>query len=104
MMSNLSRIAARIVFRNLQQKLPLPQVARISASAGTSKIATFCRSSTRAAFSSMPTLKDQAQAVPAPAKQFDHEITDMASYVHNYKVDSELAVSSRRFERCTVGG
>lgn len=41
----------------------------------------------------MPTLKDNATAVPAPPKEFDHEIVDMASYIHNYKIDSELAVS-----------
>jgi 2-methylcitrate dehydratase len=33
-----------------------------------------------------------AIASPAPAAEFDREITDMASYIHNYKVDSELAV------------
>ena len=33
------------------------------------------------------------QSAPAPAKDFDKEIVDMASYIHNYKVDSDLAVS-----------
>ncbi len=41
----------------------------------------------------MPTLKDGVTAIPAEPNAFDHEITDMASYVHNYKVDSEVAVS-----------
>jgi len=36
-----------------------------------------------------------AFASPAPAAEFDREISDMASYIHNYKVDSELAVCSR---------
>lgn len=35
-----------------------------------------------------------AFASPAPAAQYDQEIVDMASYIHNYKIDSELAVSS----------
>lgn len=26
-------------------------------------------------------------------RQFDPEIKDMASYIHNYKIDSDLAVS-----------
>lgn len=46
----------------------------------------------------MPTLKDNATAVPAPPKEFDHEIVDMANYIHNYKIDSELAVSSQSLE------
>jgi 2-methylcitrate dehydratase len=33
-----------------------------------------------------------AIASPASAGEFDREITDMASYIHHYKVDSELAV------------
>lgn len=36
-----------------------------------------------------------AFASPAPAAEFDREISDMASYIHNYKVDSELAVCPR---------
>jgi len=33
-----------------------------------------------------------AFASPAPAAEYDQEIVDMASYIHNYKIDSELAV------------
>lgn len=32
-------------------------------------------------------------AAPAGPKEFDPELVDMASYIHNYKIDSELAVS-----------
>jgi len=39
-----------------------------------------------------------AFASPAPAAQYDQEIVDMASYIHNYKIDSDLAVSSNRME------
>jgi hypothetical protein len=35
-----------------------------------------------------------AFASPAPAAQYDQEIVDMASYIHNYKIDSDLAVGS----------
>lgn len=28
------------------------------------------------------------------SRDFDPEIKDMASYIHNYKIDSDLAVSS----------
>jgi hypothetical protein len=32
---------------------------------------------------------------PTPAKpaEYDQEIKDMADYIHNYKIDSDLAVS-----------
>ena len=30
---------------------------------------------------------------PAKAAEFDQEIKDMADYIHNYKITSELAVS-----------
>lgn len=40
----------------------------------------------------MTSLKSAA-ATPAGPREFDPEITDMASYIHNYKIDSELAVS-----------
>ncbi|KKY15551.1 putative 2-methylcitrate dehydratase [Phaeomoniella chlamydospora] len=34
---------------------------------------------------------------PGPAVQYDPEIRDMASYIHNYKVDSPLAFETARF-------
>lgn len=40
----------------------------------------------------MASLRSAAE-VPPSNKEFDPEIVDMASYIHNYKVDSELAVS-----------
>lgn len=33
---------------------------------------------------------------PGKAPDFDPEITDMANYIHNYKINSELAVCSAR--------
>lgn len=41
----------------------------------------------------MPTKSGSATAVPAGKKEFDPEIVDIASYVHNAKIDSALAVS-----------
>lgn len=38
--------------------------------------------------------KSDAVATPADPKEFDKPIVDMASYIHNYKIDSELAVGS----------
>lgn len=31
---------------------------------------------------------------PGKAPEFDPEIKDMADYIHNYKIDSDLAVSA----------
>ena len=37
----------------------------------------------------------QSPVIPSPdTKQYDPEIRDMAGYIHNYKIDSDLAVSS----------
>lgn len=40
----------------------------------------------------MSSLKTSA-AIDTGAREYDSEINDMASYVHNYKIDSDLAVS-----------
>lgn len=44
-------------------------------------------------FSTMSVFKSDAPA-PIGGRQFDPEIKDMASYIHNYKIDSDLAVSA----------
>lgn len=44
----------------------------------------------------MPTLNAAtgvAGAAVGGGREYDPEIKDMASYVHNYKIDSDLAVS-----------
>lgn len=41
----------------------------------------------------MPTRADNATAVPGGKNEFDPEVVDVASYVHNHKIDSDLAVS-----------
>lgn len=46
-----------------------------------------------AAFSTMPVLHGDAIASPASPNEFDKEIADVANYVHNYKIDSDVAVS-----------
>ncbi len=48
-----------------------------------------------APFSTMGSLKSSVAAVPADAKAFDPEIVDMASYIHNFDIKSDLAVSMR---------
>lgn len=50
----------------------------------------------RSSFSTMASLQSAAAATPSPAagKGYDPEIKDIADYVHNYKIDSPLAVSA----------
>lgn len=50
-----------------------------------------------ASISSLGPLKSSAPIAAAGVREYDPEIKDMASYVHNYKIDSDLAVSSIRW-------
>lgn len=43
----------------------------------------------------MPARKDNIAA--RPYRDYDSEIVDMASYIHNYKIDSDLALDTARF-------
>jgi 2-methylcitrate dehydratase len=49
------------------------------------------RTATAASFSTMSALKSAAPPV-ASKREFDPEIKDIANYVHNTAIDSELAV------------
>lgn len=49
-------------------------------------------------FSTMTTLKSEVKQSLAK-REYDPEIKDMASYIHNTPIDSELAVSSYEY-RC----
>lgn len=46
----------------------------------------------QSSFSTMVALKSNAPAMTGGSREFDPEIKDMASYIHNYKIDSDLAV------------
>jgi 2-methylcitrate dehydratase len=48
---------------------------------------------------SFSTSKTNASSVPAhaPKQAYDNEILDIANYVHNYKIDSDLALDTSRF-------
>jgi hypothetical protein len=46
-----------------------------------------------AQFSTKPVLMSSAPP-PSGPREYDPEIKDMASYIHNYKIDSDLAVHS----------
>jgi 2-methylcitrate dehydratase len=50
----------------------------------------------------MASLQSAAPAPTSPARAYDPEINDIADYVHNKPIDSELAVSCQdpRFSGC----
>ncbi|EKG13674.1 MmgE/PrpD [Macrophomina phaseolina MS6] len=45
----------------------------------------------------MPTRADNATAVPAGKNEFDPEVVDIASYVHNHQITSDLAFDTARW-------
>lgn len=92
-MSAFSRKICSIASRTIRQRASIScKAVRPIALAATARTPVVQRTATAAPFSTMPTLRSGA-AVPAAAREFDHEITDVANYVHNVKVNSDLAVS-----------
>lgn len=94
-MFSLARSANRTAIRNLRQQTPSACSTR-SLLTRSSIAALPCRTLPRAApavaqFSTMPALNSSAPS-PAGRREFDPEILDMAKYVHEYKIDSDLAV------------
>ncbi|KAL2161318.1 hypothetical protein VTH06DRAFT_8539 [Thermothelomyces fergusii] len=72
-----------------------PSYAFKNAAAPVSFAATLARSS----FSTMASLQSASVSTPSPSagKGYDPEILDIASYVHNQKIDSELAFDTARW-------
>jgi hypothetical protein len=99
-----SRSFARATTRNLVAKagprapLQSSRLLQHQAKSATSLLPSTSRLTSARCFSTTPAAmvhaeKGDAFAAPAPAAQYDQEIVDMASYIHNYKIDSDLAVS-----------
>lgn len=92
-MSSLSRNLLRTT-KSLHRGAPLGCATTRTAA----RVLPFSRPSTfrvagASPFSTTMIPRNDALASPAPAREFDNEIVDMASYIHNYKVESDLAVS-----------
>jgi len=89
-MAFVARNICRTASRNLTRRAPVSTSLRALASAAPSS-----RLSQRIApaFSTMASLRSGAQADPKGPKEFDPEITEMANYIHNYSIKSDLAVS-----------
>ncbi|KLJ12193.1 2-methylcitrate dehydratase [Blastomyces silverae] len=85
------------------RSLPLRQLATSSVAASSLRSSS-SRSAfsskllqSRSSFSTMSALNSAAPVTPAPAREYDPEINDMASYIHHYKVDSDLAYDTARW-------
>ncbi|KAL2167813.1 hypothetical protein VTG60DRAFT_778 [Thermothelomyces hinnuleus] len=59
----------------------------------------FAATHARSSFSTMASLQSASVSTPSPSsgKGYDPEILDIASYVHNQKIDSELAFDTARW-------
>jgi 2-methylcitrate dehydratase len=90
-MSTASRALHRTAFLR-SSLLPKRNISASYCLASRSKPVSAFYPSVRASFSTMSPLQSGAPAPTGPQK-YDTEISDMASYIHNYKIDSELAVS-----------
>jgi 2-methylcitrate dehydratase len=70
----------------------LARISRLPTLASSLNIAPRISVARNPRFSTMAARQSAAPAVPSD-KAYDTEIQDMASYIHDYKVDSDLAVS-----------
>jgi 2-methylcitrate dehydratase len=101
-MSAFSRNICSTASRTIRQRASIScKAVRPIALAATARTPVVKCTAIAAPFSTMPTLRLGA-AVPAAAREFDPEITDVANYVHNVKVESDLAVSRTTAVPCCM--
>ncbi|KAL4781332.1 MmgE/PrpD family-domain-containing protein [Aspergillus varians] len=99
-------MSASLALRRLTHRSPRNLQSRIVSLSRTSSspasLLNSCRASSSPAlprvstFSTMTSLKSAAPIPAAVQKEYDPEIKDMADYIHNYKVDSDLAFDTAR--------
>lgn len=78
--------------RTLQSRIS--SVSRLSPSFARTSLSSINSAAPRVSrFSTMAPLQSGAPVPPAADKAYDPEIKDMADYIHNYNVNSDLAVS-----------
>jgi len=93
-MSSFSRNLCSTASRNLRQRSSvLSRAVRPIALRTPQSSPIASRTSSAAAFSTMSSLKSAAPPVQSK-REYDPEIKDIASYIHNTNIDSELAVRS----------
>ena len=92
-MSNLVKSFNRTALRSLRQSSRLSRglvAATTSGKTQTRRQASQLPSA--ASYSTMAALQTSA-AIDTGVREYDSEINDMTSYIHRYRIDSELAVS-----------
>ncbi|KAL4945121.1 hypothetical protein BDV06DRAFT_185656 [Aspergillus oleicola] len=99
-------MSASLALRRLTHRSPRNLQSRIASLSRTSSLSSSGLSSCRATaspalprvsrFSTMSSLQSAAPIPAAAQKGYDPEIKDMADYIHNYKVDSDLAYDTAR--------
>ncbi|KAJ5438988.1 2-methylcitrate dehydratase [Penicillium daleae] len=79
-------------------RIPISRLAPTFASSSSSHLAAIAAPRVNRAprFSTMAARQSAAPAVPSGDKAYDPEIQDMASYIHQYNVDSDLAFDTAR--------
>jgi 2-methylcitrate dehydratase len=91
-MSSFSRNLCSTASRNLRQRSSvLSRAVRPIALRTPQSNSVISRTTTATAFSTMSSLKSAAPPVQSK-REYDPEIKDIASYIHNTAIDSELAV------------
>jgi 2-methylcitrate dehydratase len=102
-MSSFSRSLCSTASRNLRQRSSvLSRAVRPIAFRTPQTNSITSRTSTVAAFSTMSSLKSSAPPVKSK-REYDPEIKDIATYVHNTAIDSELAVWPMKPMDCKKG-
>lgn len=93
-MSSFSRNLCSTASRNLRQRSSvITRAVRPIAFRAPQSSFVATQTKSAAAFSTMSSLKSSAPPVQSK-REYDPEIKDIASYIHNTKIDSELAVWS----------
>ncbi|KAK6066496.1 2-methylcitrate dehydratase [Seiridium cupressi] len=78
----------------LQRTAPLAPSAKLGAAPRTSSVAAASRANS---FSTIAPRQSAAPAMPTEGREYDPEIKDIASYVHNTPIDSDLAFDTARW-------
>lgn len=88
----------------LHRSVPHSALRPLSSLKNTAAPLSLAATHARNSFSTMASLQSASAAAPSPSagKGYDPEITDIANYVHNQKIDSELAVSGDFFSPCAT--
>ncbi|KAH0556303.1 ATP-binding cassette transporter CGR1 [Trichoglossum hirsutum] len=98
-MSSLSRNLARTTARSLRQRIPLAKRSPVTAAPTLALRAPLQAAPVVAARFSTMSAGQQASpvSIEGSTQLYDPEIKDITEYIHNYKIDSELAYDTARF-------